>query len=320
MARSADLASEDSLRQHADLAFAEADVTSALRYLYADALMRPQSGVWQSIRWSPLLARPALAIRFGAVVQLDDLASQSTKIPIGERLANLRGGHDAQAQYATAFDRQTTKLGGPLVITWLRQSYDEGRFGDLDLIRAPSERALRGATYLAADTPSETLRAARAADLDFLIVFDVHGVQSAGAAPAISATAKVIDVANRRDLELHAPKARLLPAARAQLLKDVETMLKALGKAGGWSDPPAEIDAAAVESRVKAAAARKSENPLDLLVELVWYNREKRLPADKVRAYLEMLASPADAKTLLSGDEAARAALLAKWVPVRAGT
>jgi hypothetical protein len=315
--RMMDVSREDVLRQHADRSFADGDMTGGMHYLYACALAHPTSTVWTSIRWSPLLSRPVLAVRFGAAVQLDDMASQITRIPVGEHPGAMRGSLESQRLLGTAFARETENLGGPLVITWLRQSYDDGKLGDLDLIRAPSERALRGCTYLAADTGSEMMRAARAQELDLILLFDIRGVQNAGSAPGLSASVRVVDVANRRDLDLHAAKPRGLPAGRAQLAKDVDVTLKTLGKEAIFGDAPTTVDPQAIETRVRDAAARASENRLPLLAELMWYARDNRLPSAKVQEYLGLLVGQEGAKALSTGSAADRAALVGKWLPRR---
>jgi hypothetical protein len=314
-ARGPDLSREDTLRQYADKAFAESDMTSGLRYLYVCALVHPQSAIWPSIRWSPLLSRPTLAVRFGAVVQLDDLASEVLKTPIGAHGSGARATLESQRLLSSAFAQITDQLGGRQVVTWLRQNYDDGNLGDLEFIRAPAERQLRGCTYLAADTGSEILRTARGQEIDLLFLFDIRGVQNPGSASNLSATARLVDVANRRALDAHTTKSRGLPGGRAAIAKDVEASLKALGKESTFGETPASVDGPMIESRVKAVAARAGENPLPLCVELTWYGRQKLLPPEKVQELLTQLLGAEGATALVTGPELARAQLLAKWLP-----
>jgi hypothetical protein len=170
---------------------------------------------------------------------------------------------------------------------------------------------------LAADTGSEMMRAARAQELDLILLFDIRGVQNAGSAPGLSASVRVVDVANRRDLDLHAAKPRGLPAGRAQLAKDVDVTLKTLCKEAIFGDAPTTVDPQAIETRVRAAAARASENRLPLLAELMWYARDNRLPSAKVHEYLGLLVGQEGAKALSTGSAADRAALVGKWLPRR---
>ena len=57
--------SESKLREKAEKAFADDNPGAALRYLYADALLRPKGISAGAIRWSALLNRPTLGIRWG---------------------------------------------------------------------------------------------------------------------------------------------------------------------------------------------------------------------------------------------------------------
>src|SRR5262249_8449635 len=106
-----DPADESSLRKLADQAFAESDVGVGLQYLYMDALIHPRNDLWRSFRWNRALGRAMLGVRWGAAVELDDLASQSLGVPLGAP-AN-RGGNplEVHKSFATMFYRQTANLG-----------------------------------------------------------------------------------------------------------------------------------------------------------------------------------------------------------------
>ncbi len=305
-----DFAKPEALREQADKAFSEADTAGGMQYLYADAIAHPDSDVWNAFRWNRALGRPVIGVRWCAATALDDLASQLTKITIGDHPVPLKGMAEFQKTAATAFARQTQTMGGDVAVRWFRQCFDDGKFGDPELIRAPSERALRGATYLGADTPAEVQRAARAQQLDFLLMFDLHGVQATGSRAAVSATIRVIDVAGRR--ELHASKPRTQPA---QVRRDVENTLEAMTKEGSLEPLPDDLDTAAIETRLKSLSGRKVDNPLPLVAELGWYAREKRLPQAKIEQTMAALIGPEAAKILSAGSDAERVLLLCKWLP-----
>jgi predicted Zn finger-like uncharacterized protein len=296
----ADLDKDAPLRQHADKAFAEANPEAGLDYLYAEALVDQDSEVWRSFRWSQALGRPVLALRWGAAVEPDDIVAHNLKIKIGEPTLASKGVLGLQRAAGTAFVNQTQQIGGDLVVRWLHQNFDEGRFNDPDLIISPNERALRGASYLWSDTPAEVMRAARAQRIDFLAVFDLRAAQLPNGRTGISATFKVIDVAAKR--ELHASKARLLPTQAAAFRKDIDTTLDAVVKELTLTDAPSKIDRAGLESRVKAVAGKKSENVIPVLAELGYYLREKRLSQEDAGRYTAEIVGDDKAKTLLSGN------------------
>jgi len=299
----------DALLQNAEKAFGMADPATALQFLYTDALSHADSEVWRFVRWSKPLGRPVIAIRWGAALEMDDLASQATGVPIGGGHANAQTNLlENQKLLGTTFVRNTLAMGGPVVVTWLRSCYDEGRFGDVEIIRSPTVRDLRGATYLAADTPAEILRAARAQQLDFLLLFSLRGNVGAKG-PTASASIRVVDVTSGR--ELHATKPK---AAFNQIRKEVDATLELLNKEMILEDVPKTIDAAAVQARLKVVA-KKTDNPLGPLAELLYYHREKRLPEKKVAEIMGDLIGADDAKSMLEGTDRNRQQVIARWIP-----
>ena len=298
----------DLLLRNSEKAFGNADPTTALKFLYADALSHSDSEVWRFIRWSKPLNRPLIAIRWGAVLESDDLAAQVLGVPIGRHAAN-QGANPLENQktLGTAFIQQTMNMGGPAVVSWFRSCNDEGRFGDPEIIRAPTVRDLRGATYLGADTPAEVLRAARAQQLDFLFLFSLHG--NAGARPTVSTIIRVVDVLTGRELHVTKPKAIF-----ASIRKEAEATLELLNKEMILEDVPETIDPAAVQSRLKALA-KKTDNPLGPLTELLYYHREKRLPEEKVAEIMTGLIGADDAQSMLTGSDSDRRQIIAKWIP-----
>ena len=298
----------DLLLKNAEKAFGNADPTTALRYLYADALSHTDSEVWRFVRWSKPLNRPVIAIRWGAALELDDLASQLTGVPIGGHAANQTTDPlESQKTLGPAFVKQTMAMGGPALVTWFRSCYDEGRFGDSEIIRSPTVRDLRGATYLGADTPAEVLRAARAQQLDFLFLFSLHG--NAGARPTASAIIRVVDVVTGRELHVSKPK-----TAWASIRKDAEATLELLNKEMVLEDVSETIDPAAAQARLKSSAKR-TDNPLGPLTELLYYHREKRLPEEKVVEIMTGLIGAEAAQSLLGGSDEERQQVIAKWIP-----
>ncbi len=258
------------------------------------------------------MGRPVIALRFGAAVELDDLASEATGIVIGRHATRGRGALDSQSALATLFDEQTKNAGGRLISAWLHKCYDEGKFGDLELIRAPADRTLRGSTYLGADTPAETLRTARLQGLDLVFVFSLRGVPATGtgARPTVSTAIRVVEAAGGRELRTLKPKTVV-----GQVRKDVEALLGTMNKDVGLEELPAQLDIEAVQVRVKALAGRKTENPLPLLAELGYYQREKRIPEETVVSLMSSLIGEDDAKVIIGGSDVEREQLVRKWLP-----
>ncbi|HEX3726494.1 MAG TPA: hypothetical protein VHV08_09645, partial [Pirellulales bacterium] len=94
--------------------------------------------------------------------------------------------------------------------------------------------------------------------------------------------------------------------------KDVERALESISKEMVLEPMPAKLDSAAIEARFNGSPPK---NPLPQLVELTAYQREKRLPQEKIEQYMKSLLGPDAAKVMLEGSEAERAQLLAKWLP-----
>jgi hypothetical protein len=221
---------------------------------------------------------------------------------------------DAQKHLAIAFHKQTIPAGttlslGMLVSNRLCDCHDQGLFGDSELIPAPKERALRGATYLGADTPAELQRAARSQELDFLFVFDVRATAGAATQPKFSTGIRIVNVANGVDIY---PLPKQKPLA---LRKEVDAALDYLEKELRLSEMPESVDPATLRSRLKTATSsnKKPENPLALLTELRWCQREKKLPTSEVETYMANLVGPADAAVLVGGSDAQRVKLVRKW-------
>ncbi|HEV3138464.1 MAG TPA: hypothetical protein VGZ26_11185 [Pirellulales bacterium] len=302
----------ETFRQMADRAFSESDARKAFRYLHADALTDDDSDVWRFVRWNRGLNRPAIGIRWGVGVDYNNLAIQLLAIQVGQHQGAMT--IDAQKHLAVAFHKQTIPAGttlslGMLVSNRLCDCHDQGLFGDSELILAPTERSLRGATYLGADTPAELLRAARTRELDFLFVFDVRATAGAATQPKFSTGIRIVDVARGADIY---PSPKQKPLA---LRKDVEAALDYLEKELGLGEIPASIDPVALKAHLKAATSRKPENPLALLTELRWCQREKKLPVAEVEKSMSNLVGGADAGVLAQGSDVERAKLVLKWLP-----
>jgi hypothetical protein len=314
LGNAAQQATQETFRQMADRAFNEADTRRAFRDLHADAVARDDSDVWRFVRWNRRLNRPAIGIRWGVGVDYNNLAIQLLTFQVGQHQGAMT--IDAQKNLAIAFHKQTIPAGttlslGMLVSNRLCDCHDQGLFGDSELIPAPSERGLRGATYLGADTPAELQRAARSQELDFLFVFDVRATAAAAAQPKFSTGIRIVDVANGVDIY---PLPKQKPLA---LRKEVEAAMDFLEKELRLSEIPPSLNPAALQARLKNATSKKPENPLELLLELRWCQREKVLPTSEVEQYMANLVGPADAGVLAGGSDLERAKLVRKWVATR---
>ena len=82
-----------------------------------------------------------------------------------------------------------------------------------------------------------------------------------------------------------------------------------------WEDVPETIDPAAVQARLKSSAKR-TDNLLGPLTELLYYHREKRLPEEKVTEIMTGLIGAEAAQSLLcGGSDDQRQRVIAKWMP-----
>ena len=297
----------------ADRAFSEADVRKAFRYLHADALADDDSDVWRFVRWNRGLNRPAIGIRWGVGVDYNNLAIQSLAIQVGQHQGAMT--IDAQKNLAVAFHKQTIPAGttlslGMLVSNRLCDCHDQGLFGDSELILAPTERSLRGATYLGADTPAELL--ARLGRKNWTFCSSSTCVRPPAPRPSRSSRPAFGLWMWPGEVDIYPPPKQKPLALR----KDVEAALDYIEKELGLSGIPASIDPVALKARLKAATSRKPENPLALLTELRWCRRERKLAVADVERYMSNLVGPADASVLAGGSDVERAKLVLKWLPM----
>ncbi len=319
-------------------ALAKGQQKLGVQYLLAEAVVRATPDVLDSVRWSPALKRPVLAVRWGVFVQ------GQTPAP--------RPGTPGAVAAQTALQYWGTAVGEPLMSKF-EELFGAGGFGKWMIkakvgpqvanvrAQAPNQPAGR-VTFrdrgqvihgglaspnqgrFAILTAAELPAAARTAlkdGLDVILVVSIAmkpGKLRDGVLQATSnCTLRVHDVLKDKTIWSSKPAAsgdkpdsKIAQAAAEQLLKETTEFLEETMKLTEMPQLTPEV----VRSRAEALATPPFPNPLLPLMELRYYEYKKLLKPAEVSAFYAKIAGPDDGPRLATGPEEERLKIVQRWL------
>jgi hypothetical protein len=332
---------EKPLLDLAKAAFAEGRENEGLKYLMAEAVATGNEEVLGTMRWSAILKRPVLLLRWGIIVETSRATLKSTTegspttptpfvpAPVPAKPAegepkpdeNVRFWHDNMV---------------PELRKALQQRVGEGRFSawlkDVPVKEpeagAPMQR-WPGIVVLTETDGNKARDLAQAEGLDLALIVDVTVKRSTRADQVLTiAELSYRDLVGDRSLWGYDKKLNdnMVENERKRgrdLIGDaVGDAMKSIDDKVRLEEFPAIQPATALkraETLVKpatGAAKPATESNLPLLLELRFYAWKKLLTEEQLQGYYgKLLANPEEGKKLASGTEAERRAIVNRWLP-----
>jgi len=320
----------------AKAALAEGREQEGLRYLRADAIVRASDEVLGTVRWSPTLKCPVLAVRWGIVVESTSAKSGGdAKQPAGEPKARPEG---AKGDAVVEFWREAAV---PTVVKRLEDRVSAGHFGEcfkgLETGAGGKDKAKArwpGVVLLHEIESTAARKQALEEGLDILFVVQVTP-KTTRANPTLSVmTPYLRDVATNKPLwgSNKTLNSRAVEAARKKgsdpLADSLEEVLAFvddkvrlvevpnIGRESVVRHAEASVKEFA-EAKDKPGGVEKPRDPLPLLMELRYYQWKKLLTAEEVSGHYAKIVGADDGPPLATGTAIERRNVIQRWLPVK---
>lgn len=190
---------------------------------------------------------------------------------------------------------------------------------------APAEILLSaGLTFLGTGSEKDLLERAKKSSLDVLAVFRVKLTVTRGGFTSNEIEIALIDVAKGGKPLFETRRLENLKVQQDRMAnrddgveKEVKKLFEYIDQNLVVSKIPEKLTADSVKTkRVDALVKVKYDNPLPVLAEIRFYNRNNFLSdEDTLAAFSQIMANDSAAKTLLEGKEDERKQAIEKWVP-----
>jgi len=332
-------------------AFAEGHEAEAIIFLTADAVASDGEEVLGTLRWSPGLKRPVLAIRWGIASWSNiPAATQPEVMPGGpldrrffsshrdrhpEAYGPFGGLRSAGIDRDQALDAWARTIGQPLVQR-LQTRVAEGYFGSWlaevqhsvgpgaganaggNGAKGPQVKRLPGIVVAGVVDPSKLLKSAAEEGLDLVMIAAVAAKAGRQGTPQTILVLRILDVVKNKELYASKPLSSLRvsdnPDGVDPVAKFTDEAMSFIDENFRLREMP-DISRPAALRRAKSLVAGKHGNPLPVMMELRYYEWKKLLTTEELAGHYGQLIGQADGQRLATGSELERLQVVSRWLP-----
>ena len=339
--------SEEGLLAQAKAALSEGRELDGLKCLMAEAVVRGDGEVLDTLRWSWGLRMPMLAARWGIALQTPAPSKAAGRLA----LRRARGGDEAPAPEGSEADPARfwrEALIQPLVqqlqLRVTGSQFGQWLKGNEQASAESSEAEARwpGIVQFSVTKKEDALKRAEREQLDVLLIVEITPKVVLRGLPQSTLALYLLNVhepddkaaqlwptAVRKNADSttvsHPIKPRALNSYQVEAAKKqgkagdpVKELIDELMKYVDENLPLVEMPKISPEAALRRAdslVAEKSKFPLPVLMELRFYERKKLLTTEEVAAHYSTLLGEEQGPQLAKGTEADRLQIVAKWLP-----
>ncbi|MBI1312128.1 hypothetical protein GC176_12625 [bacterium] len=267
---------------------------------YGDILSSDESSWGTKLSWSPALKRTVVGVRWGLGVQFQ-------KPPGNVKVEIQPKRKDMLAQLAKA-----SVGAGPALVDSIEAMIRAGQLGSWS---SSADTVAKETILLGAGSQHELIAAARKARLDFLVI-TYFGQGRGRQARETTMEFRVLDAASGEklftsDIVSESELGKAGVDLGVELAGKVADFVKA--QIAPQSGTP--LERASVGERMRLLTEQESANPMAELTEIRFYlSQELTNEASAMRAAQKILSQPVEARTIVTGDPAARSDLVKQLV------